>query len=64
LSGLRRSDLAGFYAEIAAVQDHCRFEDCTHTREPECAVKLAVRQGRISPMRFDSYRKILADLPA
>lgn len=64
LSGLRRSDLAGFYAEIAAVQGHCRFEDCTHTREPECAVKLAVRQGRISPMRFDSYRKILADLPA
>ncbi len=64
LSGLRRHDLAGFYGEIAALKGACRFEDCTHTREPGCAVKSAVRDGRVSAMRYDSYRKILATLPA
>jgi ribosome biogenesis GTPase / thiamine phosphate phosphatase len=64
LSGLRRRDLADCYPEIARLRSGCQFEDCTHTREPGCAVRLAVRQGRISPMRFDSYRKILASLPA
>lgn len=64
LSGLRKDDLAGFYPEIAALKGRCRFENCTHAREPGCAVKLAVREGRLAAMRYDSYRKILADLPA
>jgi ribosome biogenesis GTPase len=63
LSGLRKGDLAGFYPELAALKGRCRFEDCSHTREPGCAVKLAVREGRLAAMRYDSYRKILADLP-
>ena len=64
LSGLRRRDLADCYPEIAGLRSDCQFEDCTHTREPGCAVRLAIRQGRVSPMRYDSYRKILASLPA
>ena len=63
LSGLRRRDLADCYPEIAALRSGCQFEDCTHTREPGCAVRLAIRQGRVSPVRYDSYRKILASLP-
>ncbi len=63
LSGLRKRDLAGFYPELAALKGRCQFEDCSHTREPGCAVKLAVREGRLAAMRYDSYRKILADLP-
>jgi ribosome biogenesis GTPase len=64
LSGLRKGDLAGFYPELAALKGRCRFEDCSHTREPGCAVKLAVRQGQLPALRYDSYLKILADLPA
>lgn len=63
LSGLHKRDLAGFYGEIAALKGRCQFENCSHTREPGCAVKLAVREGRFSALRYDSYRKILADLP-
>jgi ribosome biogenesis GTPase len=63
LAGLRKRDLAGFYPELAALKGRCQFEDCSHTREPGCAVKLAVREGRLAAMRYDSYRKILADLP-
>jgi ribosome biogenesis GTPase len=63
LSGLRGSELARFYPEISAEADACAFANCSHTREPDCAVKAAVRAGRISRMRYDSYRKIHRDLP-
>lgn len=63
LSGLRRRDLADCYPEIATLKDGCQFEDCMHTREPGCAVKLATRRGGVSSIRYDSYRKILASLP-
>jgi ribosome biogenesis GTPase len=62
-SGLIQRDLAQFYPEIAALATGCRFTDCTHTREPDCAVRLAEREGRLSRMRFDNYRKILRTLP-
>jgi ribosome biogenesis GTPase len=63
LTGLTRRELAGCYPELVALQDRCRFENCTHMREPECAVKQAVRRGELAEMRYDSYRKILASLP-
>jgi ribosome biogenesis GTPase len=58
LQGLRRAELVRFYQEIAAVEKNCRFGDCSHTHEPGCAVKAAVRQGRVSSTRYHSYKKI------
>ncbi len=58
LSDLRRNELPHFYPEIAAAAARCRFGDCSHTHEPGCAVKVAVRQGRVSQMRYHSYKKI------
>jgi ribosome biogenesis GTPase len=63
LSGLRRDELAGHYPEMLARASACRYGDCSHTKEPGCAVKAAVREGRIAPARYDSYRKIYASLP-
>lgn len=57
LAGLKQADLRGFYSEFAAAGP-CEFANCTHTREPGCAVKAAVRSDRIARMRYDSYRKI------
>ncbi len=62
LAGLRRGDLASFYPEIAAAGRRCRFSDCSHLQEPGCAVKAAVAQGRVSPARYHSYRKVYHDL--
>jgi ribosome biogenesis GTPase len=62
LSGLDGVELLRFYPEFAAAAAACPFTDCTHTREPGCAVKLAVRRGQISAMRYDSYRKIRREL--
>ncbi len=36
----------------------CRFDDCTHRREPECAVRRALEDGEIEPTRYDSYLKL------
>jgi ribosome biogenesis GTPase len=64
LSGLKRSELASFYPEIADVTAGCRFGNCTHIHEPSCAVKSAVQQGQVSADRYHSYREIYDSLPA
>jgi len=63
LSGLRGSDLPRFYPEIAAEAEACAYADCSHAQEPGCAVRAAVRAGRVAAVRYDSYRKIRHGLP-
>jgi ribosome biogenesis GTPase len=52
------------FPEIRAVRDQCRFADCSHIVEPDCAVRAAVRDGAISAERYDSYLKLLEELQA
>lgn len=56
------AQLARGFPEFADLQPHCRFRDCRHRNEPGCAVLDALREGRISPARHDSYLRILASL--
>lgn len=49
---------AGF-REIAHAAAGCRFLDCLHLREPQCAVVAAVGTGTIDPRRYESYRRLL-----
>jgi ribosome biogenesis GTPase len=63
LGGLHRRDVSRFYRELTLIGVHCRFDDCSHSGEPGCAVKPAVRAGWISAVRYDSYCKIRATLP-
>jgi ribosome biogenesis GTPase len=63
LRGLRQEELIQHYPEIAALQGRCRFGDCTHTHEPGCAVRAAVRRGSVSAERVKSYTSIHATLP-
>ncbi len=46
------------FREIVRLADGCRFADCTHTREPKCAVKEAVESGAIATRRYDSYKRL------
>jgi len=48
---------AGF-REILQLADHCRFSNCQHTREPNCAVKDAVVAGTVSERRYASYKRL------
>lgn len=49
---------AGF-VEIAERAAGCRFLDCLHVREPQCAVQAAVAAGEIDPRRHESYQRLL-----
>lgn len=57
-----KEDLAAFYPEFEELLDQCKFNPCSHVHEPKCAVKLAVKEGRISPIRYDNYLSIYATL--
>ena len=48
------------FREIDDRAQNCRFANCRHLREPDCAVKSAVEGGTISPRRYESYRRLLA----
>lgn len=49
------------FADIAAIAAKCRFADCTHNREPGCAVRKAIRTGELEEDRYDSYVKLLKE---
>ena len=46
------------FTEIVELSKQCRFQDCTHTVEKDCAVLKAVEQGSISKERYNNYIKI------
>jgi ribosome biogenesis GTPase len=52
-------DVQQGFAEIAAVAAECRFQDCLHSREPDCAVQKGVASSHIDPRRYESYRRLL-----
>lgn len=54
-------EVEGFFLEFRPFVTLCRFPDCGHTHEEGCGVKSAAAGGLISPERYASYRKILAD---
>ncbi len=56
------ADVDRFFTEIAALEGQCRFLDCAHGAEPDCAVKGAVEDGSIDRRRYDSYRRIVESL--
>jgi ribosome biogenesis GTPase len=52
--------VASGFAEIARAAGGCRFADCTHLREPGCAVIREVVSGMIDERRYESYRRLMA----
>lgn len=53
--------LAEFYPEFAPCMGKCRFDSCRHAKEPDCAVKAAVADGKISSGRYSRYLELLND---
>jgi ribosome biogenesis GTPase len=54
--------LSQTFADIEELAVQCRFLDCVHANEPGCAVKDAVREGRLAPARLESYHKLRKEL--
>ncbi len=61
LYGLEKEEIAKYFPEMLRLADNCKFIPCTHTHEPDCAVKAAVDNGEIAPERYNSYLGMLED---
>lgn len=58
------NDLDRGFADIAPYLGRCRFSDCRHDAEPDCALREAVASGAVASRRLDSYRQLRAALEA
>jgi ribosome biogenesis GTPase len=58
---MKPEEVGHFFKEIFALSEDCRFNNCTHTHEPGCAVLEALQASRISESRYNSYLSILND---
>ena len=61
LVDLKKDEIALYFPEMLKASRECRFTPCTHTHEPDCAVKAGVEQGIISPERYNSYLGMLEE---
>lgn len=59
---LQRDDILDHFHEIKKVGQECKYHDCHHFMEPNCAVKEAVDEGLIFPLRYQSYITLLEEL--
>jgi ribosome biogenesis GTPase len=60
--GVEKETLGEYFRDFEPYLGGCRFNTCTHSHEPECAVKEAVEDGAIAEARYDSYLRILESL--
>jgi ribosome biogenesis GTPase / thiamine phosphate phosphatase len=57
---LEKDEIEQYYTEIFEKGRECKFPDCSHTHEIDCAVKDAVENGDIKQLRYNSYTALLA----
>jgi len=63
LAHLDRRQLASAFREFRALMGQCRFGDCAHRSEPDCAVLAAVARGDVHPTRLQTWHRLLDERP-
>lgn len=53
-----------YFPEFSPYEAECRFAGCNHLNEPDCGVKQALTEGKISQIRYDSYVQMYQELKA
>lgn len=62
LFSMEKEELQGYYPEFAGYRERCRFAGCAHLSEPDCGVKQALEEGKISPVRYGNYKDLYKEL--
>ena len=57
-----KEELKNYFPELTAFEGQCRFNGCDHVHEPDCAVKLALSEGRIHPVRYQNYLELYKEI--
>jgi ribosome biogenesis GTPase len=56
------SGLEAAFGDVESIAAQCRFADCSHRREPDCAVRTALAGGTLDVERYESWRKLQREL--
>lgn len=62
MTNLKVNEISNGFVEMRAVSNNCKFNDCLHINEPECAVKAAAQNQQIAISRYESYLSIVDEL--
>jgi ribosome biogenesis GTPase len=58
LVGIPVEELSHYFPEMTEPRSKCKYSDCSHLHEPGCGVQEAVKRGKITQERYDSYQAI------
>ncbi|MCU7810442.1 MAG: small ribosomal subunit biogenesis GTPase RsgA [Candidatus Thiodiazotropha sp. (ex Notomyrtea botanica)] len=58
LTDLTREELEQGFPEFRPYIGQCRFHNCTHEHEPDCAIRAAMSKGKLSPQRLENFRRL------
>ncbi len=56
---MEKEEISGYFPELFKLKEECKFNNCLHKEEPNCAVKKALEEDKIAWSRYNSYLKIL-----
>lgn len=62
LFDIEKEELKDYYPEFARYEEQCRFRGCAHVSEPDCGVKNALAEGKISQVRYKNYTVLYEEL--
>ena len=62
LRDVNTDSLMNYYPEFVEYEPECRFGGCSHIAEPDCGVKNAVQEEKVSKVRYDNYKVIYSEL--
>ncbi len=62
IPGMTKEKLEDCFPEFSLYTNECRFIGCAHLNEPDCAVKEALEEGKISESRYESYKAFYEEL--
>ncbi|MDW8274267.1 MAG: ribosome small subunit-dependent GTPase A [Chitinophagales bacterium] len=62
VSGFLPEEVSHYFIEMLPYLPKCKFNNCLHDNEPDCAVKEAVNQGKIHSQRYSSYLTLLEEV--
>ena len=62
VDGMEKEELRMYFPEFRRYEGECRFQGCVHVNEPDCRVKEAVKDGKISRERYESYVGLYEEL--
>lgn len=59
LVDMEKEEISDYFPEIRQLKSHCKFNNCLHLNEPQCAIIKAVEEGAIAASRYNSYLGVM-----